>query len=101
MEEYKINQMTIRNERVLNNLVAFLNRIEAFPGHDENMKVRVFVSIERDFILMEACSYALSFLSNDHKAAELFASPYTPAIMTFHDFREKVLSIAELAPLGD
>lgn len=95
MEHWDLSVMTVNNEKVLNNLAAFLNRVAAFVYHDGKMKMRVFVDAEHDFILCEACSSSISFLSSAHKVEELFSSPFFPAIVTFSELHDKVLSLVK------
>lgn len=98
MENFIFEKLTVKNEKVLNTLAAFLNKVASYSNHDEAMKMRVYVDLTGDFILCEACSYSLCFFSNAHKAEELRTSPYLPAIVAFSDLREKILSLFNLEP---
>lgn len=63
----KLSEMTVNSEKVLSHLRFYLDKISAYQGFDQNMKLVIYVTPEKDFMLFEAVTYRIGFLSTEHK----------------------------------
>lgn len=83
----ELQDITIRNSKVVSTLKAYLYRISRYSNFDPAMKIRIFVASDCDFTAFEALDFRMGFTSIDHKISETIKSRYAPIetdISTFH-----------------
>lgn len=85
-----LNEMTIRNEKVLSHLRTYLYKLSGYGNFDDTMKIRVFVDSEGDFTAFEAVEYMLGFTSSGHKLSETIKSKYAPIDTDYRTFAQVV-----------
>lgn len=93
MNSFTLQDMTIRNEKVLSRLCDYLGNIGCYRNFDPDMQVRIFVTSDGDFTAFEAVDYRASFISNDHKLMETIKSNVDPLVVDYKTFCRFVIAL--------
>ena len=90
MNPFTLQDMTIRSEKVLARLRAYLYNISRYSNFDPGMQVRIFVASDGDFTAFEAVDYRLGFTSADHKLMDTIKSKVAPVVVDYGTFARLV-----------
>lgn len=88
-----LNEMTIKSEKVLYRLKAFLDQIGNWENFDTFQLFHVYVNSEKDFCSMEARSHKINFTSAEHKMAEIIYSKYEISDVSYQELRDFIASL--------
>ena len=90
------NEVAIKNDKVREHLLAYLNRIGKYNNFNENMPVRIYCDSKKDFTAFEAVDYMLVFSSSAHKMTDTISSKITVEPTTYSEFYNHVLDLEEV-----
>ena len=93
----KLEEMTIKDEKVTGYLLAYLDRISRYEHFDSDMLLNVFVTSDNDFTAFEAKDYRLQFTSSAHKLIETIKSNKIIDSVTYDEFYKRVNQIKRSA----
>lgn len=90
------NDVTIKNEKVRDHLLAYLQRIGNYKNFNEDMPVRIYCDSKKDFTAFEAVDYMLVFSSSAHKMQDTISSKISVEPTTYAEFYNHVLDLSDI-----
>lgn len=94
MTTLSVADLHISDPRTLAQCVAFLNRVITWTGFDVLQMVQPCCNDKREFTGFYSKQHHLGFTSFSHTLDETLFSPFTVQPLTFDEFRNWALSLA-------
>lgn len=76
----ELNEIKIKDQRVVNHLVTYLNKIEQYKSFDLDQPISLFVSLDNDLIALESERYSWGFTSYSHKPSEVRSATFLSGV---------------------
>lgn len=90
-----LNELTIKDKKVLEYLDSYLEKMSKHSNFNENMTLKVYANSKNDFTAFEAKDYRISFVSSAHKLMETIKSSVILDYVSFSDFRSRVSALMQ------